>query len=97
MLAVDIYATAWVTDIDRAQIEKYFDQAEFWLRSWTAPVVRVVTFGRINPRQLVNVEVRKALIDVNRTINNTMWWLAAQTGLRIAYGLSLWLTFALAG
>ena len=97
MLAVDIYATAWVTDIDRAQIEKYFDQAEFWLCSWTAPVVRVVTLGRINPRQMVNVEVRKALLDVSCTINNTMWWLAAQTGLRIAYGLSLWLTFALAG
>jgi hypothetical protein len=95
MLAVDVYATAWVTEIDRAEIEKYFDQAEYWLRSWTSPVVRVVTFGRIDPRQMVNVEVRKALVDVSRTINSTMWWLAAQTGLRIAYGLSLWLTFAL--
>jgi hypothetical protein len=96
MLAVDIYATAWVTDINRAEVEKYFDQAEFWLRSWTAPVVRVFTFGRINPRQMVNAEVRKALIDVSQSINGAMWWLAVQTGLRITYGLSLWLTFAFA-
>jgi hypothetical protein len=94
MLAVDIYATAWVTDINQEEIEKYFDQAEFWLKSWTAPVVRVFTFGRIDPRQMVNVEVRKALIEVSQTINSTMWWLAVQTSLRIAYGLSIWLTFA---
>jgi hypothetical protein len=95
MLALDIYATLWVTDINRAEVEKYFDQAEFWLRSWTAPVVRVFTFGRINPRRMVNEEVRKALIDMSRTINSTMWWVTAQTALRIAYGLSVWLTFAL--
>jgi hypothetical protein len=46
---------------------------------------------------MVNEEVRKALIDVSRSINSTMWWVAAQTGLRIAYGLSLWLTFAFSG
>jgi hypothetical protein len=97
MLALDVYATMWVTDINRAEVEKYFDQAEFWLRSWTAPVVRVFTLGRINPRRMVNDEVRKALIDASRTINNTMWWVIAQTGLRIAYGLSVWLTFALNG
>ena len=97
MAAVDLYATLWVAEVDRPAVEKYFDQAEFWLKSWTAPVVRVVTFGRVNPRGMVNAEVRKALIEVSRTINSTMWWLTAQTGLRIAYGLSLWLTFAIAG
>jgi hypothetical protein len=94
MLAFDVYATLWVTEINRTEVEKYFDQAEFWLKSWTAPVVRVFTFGRINPRRMVNEEVRKALIDVSRSINTTMWWVTAQTGLRIAYGLSIWLTFA---
>jgi hypothetical protein len=96
MVALDIYATLWVTEVDRAAVEKYFDQAEFWLKSWTGPVVRVVTFGRLNPRQMVNVEVRKALVDASQSINSTMWWLTAQTGVRIAYGLSLWLTFAFA-
>jgi len=97
MLALDVYATLWVTKINQAEVEKYFDQAEFWLKSWAAPVVRVFTLGRINPRLMVNEEVRKALIDVSRSINSTMWWVAAQTGLRIAYGLSLWLTFAFSG
>jgi hypothetical protein len=46
---------------------------------------------------MVNVEVRNALIEVSRSVNVTMWWLAVQTGLRIGYGLSLWLTFAAAG
>jgi hypothetical protein len=97
MLAVDVYATAWVTEVDRGQVEKYFDQAEFWLRSWAAPVVRIFTLGRINPRQMVHAEVRIALLDVSRTLNSTFWWVSVQTGLRIAYGLALWLTFAVAG
>src|SRR5262245_52928822 len=73
MLALDIYATLWVTEVNRAEVEKYFDQAEFWLKSWAAPVVRVFTFGRINPRRMVNVEVRNALIEVSRSVNVTMW------------------------
>src|SRR5262249_48053374 len=34
MLALDLYATFRVGEIDRALLEKYFDQAEYWLRSW---------------------------------------------------------------
>ena len=74
---------------------RYFDEAEYWLRSWTAPVVHFFTFGRINPRQMVRVEVSKALVEASRLINVNLWWITAQTGLRIAYGLSLWLTWAL--
>src|SRR5262249_2576496 len=51
MLAVDVYFIVVVGEVDRGQTEKYFDQAEFWLKSWAAPVVRTVTFGFINPRQ----------------------------------------------
>jgi hypothetical protein len=97
MVAVDVYATVQVGEIDRGEMEKYFDQAEFWLTSWTAPVVRVFTLGRINPRQMVHAEVRKSLVDASKLLNSTMWWVSVQTLLRIAYGLSLWLTFALTG
>lgn len=97
MLAVDAYATFVVGEVDRAEMEKYFDQAEFWLKSWTAPVVKWLTFGRINPRQMVNTEVQKALVEVSALLNSTMWWVSAQTGLRIAFGLAIWLTFALGG
>ena len=63
--------------------------------SHTAIVVRVFTFGFVNPRRLVTVEVRRALIDASRLLNTTLWWVIGQTGLRLAFGLALWLTWAL--
>jgi len=96
MVGVDVYGILVVGAIDRALMEKYFDQAEYWLRSRTAHVVRVFTFGFINPRQMVNVEVRKALLEASRMLNTTLWWVTAQVGLRVGFGLSLWLTWALA-
>jgi hypothetical protein len=94
MLAVDLYATLKVGVVDRAMLERYFDQAEFWLRSWVAPVVRVFTLDYINPRRMVNVEVRKALEAVSRLLNTTLWWVTLQVSLRIAVGLALWLAYA---
>jgi hypothetical protein len=94
MLGVDIYATVTVAEFDRPEMEKYFDQAEYWLKSWTAPVVSVFTLGYINPRRMVAVEVRNALEDATRLLNNTLWWVCGQTGLRVACGLSLWITYA---
>jgi hypothetical protein len=97
MTAFDLYTMVRVGKIDRREIEKYFDQAEFWLRPWTAPVVRVMTLGYVNPRQIVSEEVRKALRELHRLSKSTLWWVSIQTGLRIAYGLALWLTFACSG
>jgi hypothetical protein len=94
MLAVDLYFILVVGEVDRAEMEKYFDQAEYWLRSWTAPVVRVFTFGRINPRQMVAAEVQTALVAASRLLNSTLWWVSLQVGLRIGFGLALWLTYA---
>jgi hypothetical protein len=74
MLGVDIYATIRVGKIDRTLLEKYFDQAEYWLRSWVAPVVKVFTLGYINPRRIVAVEVRKALVQASQTLNSTLGW-----------------------
>src|SRR5262245_31541561 len=72
MLAVDLTATFWVGEIDRRLLEKYFDQAEYWLRSWAAPVVHFFTLGRINPRKQVAVEVQKALLEASRLLNNSL-------------------------
>jgi hypothetical protein len=94
MVFVDAYGILAVGAIDRAQVEKHFDQAEYWLASRAATVVRVFTFGFVNPRHMVAVEVRKALLDASRLLNTTLWWVIAQTGLRIAFGLCLWLTWA---
>jgi hypothetical protein len=94
MLAVDIYGTFNFGEVDRALMQKYFDQAEFWLRSWTAPVVRLFTLGYVNPRKMVAVEVQKALLQASQLVNSTFWWVSCQTGLRVVFGLALWLSYA---
>jgi hypothetical protein len=96
MVAFDIYTLMRVGVVDREMIEKYFDQAEYWLSSGTAHVVRVVTFGFVNPRKMVAEEVRKALLAVSAMLNYTLWWTSLQVGLRFTFGLSLWLTWAVA-
>jgi hypothetical protein len=95
MLAVDTYFLIYVGQIDRSGTEKYFDQAEHWLTSWHAPAVRFITFGFINPRRMVNEEVRKALVAASDLLNRSLYWTSAQMGLRVAFGLGLWLTWAL--
>jgi hypothetical protein len=95
MLGVDLYATFRVGNFDRPLLERYFDQAEYWLRSWVAPVVNIFTLGYINPRKMVTVEVRKALVEASELLNTTLWWVSLQVGLRVAFGLALWLTWAL--
>ena len=39
--------------------------------------------------------VKKALVGASGLLNFTLWWVTVQTGLRFAFGLSLWLTWAL--
>lgn len=95
MLGMDGYCTFVAGEVNQAEMEKYFDQAEYWLRSWTAPVVRLFTLGYINPRQMVAAEVRTALVSASELLNSTLWWVVAQTGLRILFGLALWGTYAL--
>jgi hypothetical protein len=95
MIAFDVYANWGILNINRAEVEKYFDQAEFWLKSWTAPVVHVLSLGYINPRQMVAAEVRTALLNASHVVNRTLWWTAWQAGFRILCGLSLWLTYLL--
>jgi hypothetical protein len=95
MLGIDAYCTFAVGDVGREQLEKYFDQAEYWLRSWAAPVVRVFTLGFVNPRRMVAVEVRTALIDASRMLNSALWWVSAQVGIRVAFAMALWGTYFL--
>lgn len=96
MLVFDVVGTADVVEIDRRELEKYFDQAEFWLRSWTAPVVNVFTLGYVNPRKMVHAEVRTALIGASQMLNDNLWWLTMQALLRTLFGLSLWITYLVA-
>jgi hypothetical protein len=93
MAAFDAWATWRVGEIDRGQMEKYFDQAEFWLRSPASRIVRIVTFGFVDPRKMVAVEVQSALVSASKLLNANLWWVSLQAGLRIAFGVSLWASY----
>lgn len=95
MLYLDVTAVLRPAEFDRGALEKHLDQAEYWLRSWVAPAVKVLTFGYVNPRQMVHDEVRKALVQATLDFNRMMWRWALQIGMRLAFGLTLWLTWAL--
>lgn len=95
MLAVDLYFILRVGAIDRRTTEQYLDEAEHWLSSWKGPLIQMVTLGYINPRQMVSVEVRKALEEGRGLLHRTLWWVSAQAGLRLLYGLTLWVAWAI--
>jgi len=95
MLYLDFTAVFTDRPFDREALEKHLDQAEYWLRSWVAPVVQVITFGKVNPRQMVHEEVHKALVQATLDFNRMMWRWALQVTMRLAFGLTLWLTWAL--
>jgi hypothetical protein len=95
MLAVDLYFIIRVGQIDREETERYLDEAEHWLTSWKAPVVKVFTLGFINPRKMVDTEVRKALEEGKGLLHATLWWVSLQAGLRVLFGLSLWIVWAI--
>lgn len=97
MAGFDIHGTLQIGEIDSAETEKYFDQAESWLRGWKAPAVRLLSFGYINPRQMVAKEVRTALEGATPWLHETLRWFTIQTALRIAFGMTLWTSYALNG
>jgi hypothetical protein len=95
MVWYDVRGALDVAKVDRAALEGYFDQAEYWLGSWAAPAVRFFTLGYVNPRRLVAAEVQDALVNASGVLSESLWWVARQALLRIACGLSLWAAWAL--
>ncbi len=96
MLAVDIYFIVRVAKFDHDQTVKYFDMAESWL-GWKGPLVRLATFGIINPRKMVDAELKKTLTEYQSTLASSLWWVIIQTALRLAFGLTLWTVWAIRG
>ena len=94
MLAVDLYFVIQVGRFDRDETVKYLDQAETWL-GWRGPLVRALTFGVVNPKRMVDDEVKKSLAEMQSTINSSLWWVSVQTGLRLVFGLTLWTVWAI--
>ena len=93
MIGLDGYVYTHLSPFNRGMLEKYFDQAEYWLKPWTAPVVRIFTLGYINPRQMVTKEVRTALEGAARLMSTALYWVSLQTGARLVFGLALWGTY----
>ncbi len=94
MLLLDCRATFSVGHFDRAALEQDLDKAESWLKSWMAPALRVLTFGFVNPRKIVGAEVQRVLVDANWIVIGGMWRTSLRIGMQLAFGLSLWLTWA---
>ena len=94
MLAVDGYFLLRVGRFDRHSTEKYLDLAEHWLASWKAPVIRRATFGYVDPQRMVDAEVQKGLESMGRMASWAMWWVTVQVACRVAFGLVLWLVWA---
>ena len=95
MLAVDLYFIVRVGEVGRVETEEYLDEAEHWLTSWKGPLIHTITFGYINPREMVYVEVKKAVEEGRGLLHRTLWWVSAQAGLRTVYGLILWVAWAI--
>lgn len=94
MVAVDSYFLIRVGQIDVAEAEKYFHQAESWLGTWKAKAVRAATLGYVNPDRMVYDEVQKAMSSGQKLIHAALWWSVVQTGWRLGVGLALWLVWA---
>jgi hypothetical protein len=94
MAAVDLYFLIVVGQIDRRETERYLDEAEHWLTSWKAPVVKFLTLGIINPRKIVDTEVRKAMEEGRDLLHRNLWLMSLQALLRVLFGLSLWTCWA---
>ncbi|MBN9119675.1 MAG: hypothetical protein J0I06_11055 [Planctomycetes bacterium] len=93
MIAVDVYFVVRVGKFDHDETVKYFDQAEGWL-GWKGPLVRALTLGIVNPRKMVDDEVKKNLTEYQSTLQASLWWVSVQIGLRLCFGLTLWAVWA---
>jgi hypothetical protein len=93
MLYHDFQAVFRFGRFDRVALEQALDKAEHWLHSWHAPALRILTFGLVNPRRIVNDQVRQALVQANLVVNGQMWRWCLQIGARLVFGLALWLAW----
>ena len=95
MLFLDCKAIFGFGRFDRAALELSLDNAEHWLQSWHAPALRFVTLGLINPRKIVDTQVLDALVNASLAVNGQMWRWSLQIAMRVAFGLALWMTWAI--
>jgi hypothetical protein len=93
---IDFRAVFVFARFDRPKVEAVLDRAEHWLGSWKAPAVRVLSLGLIHPRRIVGEQVRQALVEAALAANGQLWAMCLQVVARFAFGLALWVTWAVA-
>lgn len=96
ILAVDFLGLLQVRRFDRESIERQLDRAEYWLSSKASHVLRVVTFGIVDPRRKVTTELRAALANVGQSLSTRLWLVSLDAGLNVAFGLAIWMTWHIA-
>lgn len=94
MFTVDVYFLIRVGRFSHGATADYLDYAERWLGK-RGSAVRVITLGIVNPRKIVGVRVRDNLKELGATVSWSMWWVTVQVVLRTAFGLAIWLLWAL--
>jgi hypothetical protein len=90
MFAVDVYFLIRIGQIDRGEANKTLLRAEYWLTSWQGPFIKTVTFGYVNPRKMVDDQLREGLTWFRSTMTWSMWWVIVQVSLRVAFGVAIW-------
>lgn len=93
MFAVDVYFLVRVGTFSHEETAKYLDYAEKWLQR--GKFVRAATVGFVDLRKIVGKEVEKNLKELGATLIWSMWWVTVQVVLRTAFGLAVWLLWAL--
>ena len=58
--------------------------------------MRVLTLGLVHPRRIVGEQVRVALVEAGLAANGQLWAMSLQILARFAFGLALWVTWAVA-
>ena len=94
MFGVDFYFLIRIGQIDRTEANKHLSRAEYWLTGWQAPTIRIITFGYVNPHRMVNEQLRENLTWFRGSMQWSLWWLVVQVGLRILFGVAVWLLWA---
>ena len=98
VVAVDLVGVAQAARrFDRAAVEPQLDRAEYWLASKTAHVVRIATFGLVNPRKKVATELQAALRAVGASLSARLWLVSVDVAVNLAFGLAIWTTWASRG
>ena len=66
-----------------------------WRSNYNSIGIGFAAFGIVNPKRIVDTEVKKSLHNLRKMAGWAMWWSSVQCALRVAFGLTIWLIWSL--